>query len=190
MRNLSTYLRQFAFLSPDLDQAVNKIVVPDPRTAKELYWKPGRGCPYIWYLESGLLCIYEINEGKEAFNWIQEGPGVFIEPVSSLGRRPYSRFYIQPIESCVAHRAEMQDLYDLIILYPEFSTHYALINQYYREVGEKHKSDLLSLDARERLAKLVKEHPDWPKRIPHRILWQYLGMAKNTFLKLRGEFGL
>ena len=190
MGNLANYLRRFSFLSPDLESEVDEIVDPDPRRRHEFYWKPGRICPYIWYLESGLIRIYEINEEKEATTYIQEADGVFIAPDSSLGGRVASKVFIEALEDCMARRASIQDVNNLMTLYPDFRSHYILINETYRREEEQRKVDLLTLSARDRVKKLAGEHPDWFHRISHPILWDYLGMTKNTFNDHRRDLGL
>ena len=190
MTNLWTYLSKFGFLSPELKDAIDTILTDDPRGKMEFYWKPGRVCPHIWFLETGLLRIYEENNGMEATAWIQEGPCLFIAPDSSLDGITPSKKYIQTLENCVARRAAMRDVERLMDEYPAFRALYCRINAHYRSQDEQRETDLLTLDPRQRLRKLLREHPDWPGRVPLQILWEHLGMAKNTFEKHRRQFGI
>jgi CRP-like cAMP-binding protein len=190
MRNLWTYLRDIAFFPPDLKEAVEAILTPDPRGKWEFYWQPGRICPYIWYLESGLIRIYEINSGKEATSWIQDRDSIIIAPDSSLDGTTPSNLYIQPLEPCMAWRATVRNVERVMDEHPAFRTHYFRINAEYRRQEHQRQVDLLTLDARQRLRKLLREHPDWASRIPLQILWEYLGMSRNSFFKHRRQSGM
>jgi len=190
MRNLSTYLENVAFFPIELRDTVNGTVEPDSRKKLGYYHKPGRICPYIWYLESGLIRIYTINEGKETTLFIQDAHEIFISPDSSLDRITPSRMYIQALEDSAAQRATMQAVDEVIAKDPRFDVHYKRINARYRREELERQTDLRTLGNKERFEKLLDTHPSYFKRVPHEILWEYLGMTKNTFLPIKKEYGL
>lgn len=180
MRSLSTYLQGIAFFPQDLRESVNNIVIKDERKKGEFYHRAGRICPYIWYLESGLIRIYQIKNEKEVTAWIQGANEIFMAPDSSLDRS-VSKLYIQTVEPTLAWRATIEEVERTCEKHPEFHAHYRRINALYRRIAMERETDLTALSPEERFLNLLKNHRDYFHRVPREILYSYLGMAKNTF---------
>lgn len=184
MITISTYLRQISFYPEELDKAVLSIVEPI-RYKKEPLFKPGRVCPYIWYLESGLVGIREDRDDKEVYHWLLEAPAIVIAPDSSLDGIKPTQMYIEPIEPCITQRATIPDVHRVIDQHPAFMEHYKIINANYRRLQNEREADLCTLKPEERLAKLWKRHPDLVRRTPNEIMMKYIPISHNTFFKYK-----
>ena len=189
MKQLAIYLQAISFFPPALRDSIFDIVNEDIRQKNEFYHKAGRVCPYIWYLESGLIRIYQIKNGKEVTIWIQEANEIFMAPDSTLDRT-LSGLFIQAIEPTVAWRTTIEDVERTCEQHPEFHAHYRRINAIYRRIAMDRETDLTALTTTQRFEKLLKKHPSWFHRVPHAILQSYLGMSKNTYEDLRKIYGV
>jgi len=186
MTTISAYLKPISHYPEELDKAVLSIV-ERKCYEKDLLFKPGRVCPYIWYLQSGLIAIREDRGDKEVYHWLQDAPAIVIAPDSSLDGIKATRMFIEPIEPCITHRALIEDVHRVIQEHPAFMRHYVIINGNYRRLQNEREADLRTLEAEERFFKLHKANPGLFQRTPDEILMKYIKISHNKFYQCKSR---
>jgi len=180
MITLSAYLKEISFYPAELDKAVLSIVKQEFYKDKPLF-KPGRICPYIWYLQSGLVAVREDRGDKEVYHWLQAAPAIVIAPDSSLDGIKETHMHIEPIEPCLTQRATIENVQRVIRERPEFMDHYRIINANYRRLHNEREADLRTLGPEERFVKLWKQSPDLFRRVPNEILMKHIQISPKKF---------
>jgi len=187
MITISDYLKEIAFYPRDLDDAVLGILTPQ-FYKKEPLFRPGRICPYIWYLQSGLVAIREEREDKDIYHWLLEAPAIIIEPNSSLDGRKQATMFIEPIEPCITKRAMIEDVRKIIKQRPEFQVHYEIINAMYRRLQNEREADLRALRPEQRFHKLWAQNRTLFDRTPDKIMMSYISISPGPFYKCKGKY--
>jgi|GEM_PF-5391161 len=187
MITISDYLKGVAFYPRELDDAVLDILTPQ-FYKKEPLFKPGRVCPYIWYLQSGLVAIREERGDKDIYHWLLEAPAIIIEPNSSLDGLKPATMFIEPIKPCITKRATILDVRKAIRQYPEFQTHYEIINAMYRRLQNEREADLRALKPEDRFHKLWTKQRTLFDHTPDKIMMSYINISHGPFYDCKRKY--
>lgn len=185
MEGFYTYLK--LTLSEEEMQQITHLLIEKSIEKGELILKAGDICGHSFFVESGLLRSYSLDEsGKEHViqfapeNWIisDRSSTVFNEP---------SEFYIEAIEKS---KIVMFDL-DFVKKASEISSKYIEFNQRALNNHIRHQQKrinrLLSATAEERYLNFIELYPNIPLRVPQWMIASYLGITPESLSRVRKE---
>lgn len=147
----------------------------------------GQLCRYCYFAGCGLARAYYITEtGRDVTSWFMK-EGDIIIAVHSFFEQVPSREVIEALEDTVCVGLTYQSLQEIYRKFPEFNfIGRELTQKYYIQMEERAFS--LRMDkAKEKYAKLEKNHPDLLARAPLSFIASYLGISRGTMSRIRNE---
>lgn len=140
-------------------------------------------CPYLFFIEQGLIRHYYVNKNAELTTWFA-AEGDFIADSSFMMQRPgYDN--LQALEDTQMSCFLYKDYVRMCEKYPvleQFGRR--LISYNYYTLEERFANTILR-SASERYDDLLEKHPDIFKRISLSILASYLGVSRETLSRIR-----
>ena len=173
-------------MSPELIAHLTKILKRKVFKKGEFMLMNGQTSNYIYFLESGLVRIYHV-ENAEVTSWLLPEGHIFMS-VSSFFRQHPSYENIVALEDCVCWCISYRELEEALLLFPEFEVHHGRILRNYYSFSELRRFKLADQDMPERYTMLEEEEPWLLQRVPHYILWTYLQMSESSFKDARKQY--
>lgn len=184
MKAFKTYLQQF----PHFTDQVFDIALPYLSTkvldAGDYLLPHGRICRNIAFIETGLLRLYYLNDGKEVTNCFCK-ENTIATSYSSLITQKESDFAIQaiaPSKLIVLPYNSLQKLYQQNLFWQQVGR-LAAENEYINT--ECHHRFLTDLSATERYLQVLEEDPELLQSVPLTHLASYLQIAPETLSRIR-----
>ncbi|KAA0210613.1 MAG: Crp/Fnr family transcriptional regulator [Ignavibacteriaceae bacterium] len=153
----------------------------------EILLRPGEECKHSFFVESGLLRQFAIDDkGKEHI--IQFAPeNWFIADRSSVYFGEPSVYFIQALEESKVFLIEEQLFLQLSESDPGFlKSNLRLLHNHIRHLQKRIKQ-LLSDSAEERYLDFIKIYPDLTLRVPQVYIASYLGITPESLSRIRSE---
>jgi len=170
-------------MSPELIAHLRKIVKRKEFKKGEFMLMEGQTSNYIYFLESGLVRIYNADV-KEITTWILPEGHLFMS-VSSFFRQHPSLENIVALEDCVCWCISFRELEEILELFPEFEVHHGRILRKYYSMSEFRRLNLGRMNMLERYTMLEEEEPALLQRVSQDILCTYLQMSASSFKDAR-----
>lgn len=147
--------------------------------------KEGDVCKHFFFVESGLLRMYALNEdGKENIlqfateNWIVSDRG-------SLYFKEPSTYYIDAVEDTLAVMLDDDFIEQVSKINPRFRAKNERLLQNHIRHLYKRINQLLGVSARTRYLDFVQMHPDIMLRVPQWMIASYLGVTPESLSRVR-----
>lgn len=140
---------------------------------------------YENFIVSGILRKYTLEEnGVEITTAINTKP-CFFSCFSSYTEKEISNENLESITNCVLIRAKREDI-DLLLKQGKTLQQFALLIFQKIIEDEKHKAfDLISLTAKERYLKFIKEYPILIQNVPLQHIASLLGITPQSLSRIR-----
>lgn len=150
----------------------------------------GNAWRHAFWVERGLLRLYYLDaEGRE-YNKNFHAEDAFVWPVTPLLRDEPAAFFIAALEPAVVRCLPCDALEAAVAALPSWTAlRLAALAGLFDDKLRREQA-FLQCDARARYEALLRERPDWARRIPLRHLASYLGMTDVSLSRLRAEMGL
>jgi CRP-like cAMP-binding protein len=183
---LTTYLKRVLPFTDEELAAITELLQPRILLKGDFFLKEGEVCRDVLFIQSGLLRLYYVNEGKENIRQFMFENSFITEYESFLSQKP-STYYIDAIE-----RTEVQVLcYTDLNALQERYTHFLRLGKIMAEsivihVGNRYMS-LIRDDATTRYLRLIKERPKVVQRVPQYMIASYLGITPEALSRIRKE---
>lgn len=150
----------------------------------------GEAWRHAFWVERGLLRLFYIDaEGHES-NKNFHAEDAFVWPVTALLRRDPVAFFIAALEPAVVWRLPYAAFEAAAAPLPSWSAWQLQALAGLVDDKMRREQAFLQCSARERYEALLRERPEWARRIPLRHLASYLGMTDVSLSRLRAEMGL
>jgi len=189
MQQLFDFLNAIAALSPALRVHIERILVRKEFKKGEFIVREGQICGYIFFLESGLVRIYNTTSSKEVTTWFLKEGNLFISVDSFFGQWP-SLENITAMEDCVCWGISFRQLEEILEKFLEFQKHHGMILRNYYMFSQRRQLRLASQTSLERYTTLEVEESWLLERVPMNILWTYLQLSERTFKRARQRYYL
>jgi CRP-like cAMP-binding protein len=186
-KNIFHLLNAIALLSPGLEARLRSILHRRKFLKGEYILKEGMTCQFIYFIESGLIRIFNQLAEKETTSWFLKEDDIFISVSSFFGQQPSSENIIA-LEDCVCWGINYDQLRDTCMKFPEFNIHRIAITESYYARSEDRQYKMLRLTPEERYAHFVKNEPELLSRVPVHLLPSYLDIPKRTFERIRSNY--
>jgi len=172
------------------DEHINSLeTVFHPKTTKrnEILLEAGSICRYMYFVNKGCLRVYLMDEnGRESTRFLVPEGRIGTAFPSFILQEP-SLAYIQSIEPSDLLHINFQDFRRLPDLIPGWEKFYALTLEQDYIASIKRIESLITMGAKERYALLMKENPGFIKRLPSKIIADYLGISQETLSRLKAK---
>ncbi|MEO0686303.1 MAG: Crp/Fnr family transcriptional regulator [Cyanobacteria bacterium J06649_11] len=184
MEAFDRYLSKFPQYTPKVFEEILPFLSVKEIEEGAYFLKNGRICKQIGFVESGLLRLYYLNDGKEITNCFCKAHTITTS-YSSLITQTESDIGIQAIEASkliVFSYSALQKLYERNPFWQQVGR-LAVEGEYI--TAEGHNRFLRDLSATERYKQILAEDPELLQRVPLNYLATYLQVAPETLSRIR-----
>jgi CRP-like cAMP-binding protein len=147
----------------------------------------GEVCRYMFFINKGCLRVYLVDQdGRESTRFLIT-EGRFGTAFPSFILQEPSLASIQSIEPSEVLMLTYSDFRQLPNLLPGWEELYrnSLESDYIASI--KRIESLITMSAKDRYAMLLKERPELIKRLPSKIIADYLGISQETLSRLKSK---
>jgi CRP-like cAMP-binding protein len=138
---------------------------------------------YLYYVQSGALRAYTIDEDKE-FTLRFAYQGSIFTSLSSFFSGEAGEMYIEALRSSVVLKCHKNDLDKFISASKERLQAYRFLLEELVIGCIERENDLLTQDPKARLDRVLKRSPQLFQEIPHKYIAAYLRMSPETLSRL------
>lgn len=151
---------------------------------KDFFAKEGKTCNRLSLINSGLLRIYSLADGKEITQWIST-PGYFVTEISGFFFNQPSRWNIQALGEVSMLTIDKENYIKLTAEFPKWKEiESGFIAKCFAMLEDRVFSHL-SLSAEERYKIYFEQNKELFNQVPLQYLASLLGMTPETFSRVR-----
>ena len=185
MQNFINHIKKHVDLTTDEVEILSAIVTPKAFKKKEFLLKDGQICKANYFVESGLLRMYFINDkGIEQVthfaleNW-------WLSDYMSLIMQTPSKFDIQAIENSTIIAVEQHKQEELFKKLPQLERYFRIMTQRAYAASQMRVKYIHDYSKEESYRQFVSLFPSFTQRIPQYMLASYLGITPEYLSELR-----
>lgn len=146
--------------------------------------KPDRN---VFFIESGLTRSYILSDGKETTTWFsKEGDWTYGSLDFLKNKAGFE--YVQTLEETIAYSIPIDTLNELFRTNVELANWARVAHQDAFLLLQDLRIERLTLSAKERYEKLLRDFPGLYNRVNLGYISSYLGVTLPTLSKIRGEY--
>lgn len=186
-KSIFSLFNTIAPLSPDLETHLRKVLHQKKFLKGEYILKEGMVCQHIYFIESGIIRIFNQLSDKEITSWFLKEDDIFIS-VSSFFRQQPSSDNIVALEDCICWGITFDQLQEICGKFPEFNAHRIAITESYYARSEDKQYKMLRLTPEERYTYFIEKESALLSRVPVHLIPSYLDIPPRTFNRIRGNY--
>jgi CRP-like cAMP-binding protein len=155
--------------------------------AKYVLLNPGEICTYSYFVNSGILRSFTINDNtvEQVLHFATEG--YWISDLYSLLSKKPTNLFIQVLEDAELILLAKDDQEALYTQIPKLERFFRILTENALVANQERLMDSLSLTAEERFEKFCRKHPSLIQRIPQKQIASYIGVTPEFFSKMKGR---
>jgi len=184
MQAFHNFLKQFPHYRPKVFDAVLPFLETKELETGDFLLEQGKICRHISFIESGLVRLYYLNDGKEVtYCFCRENE--ITTAYSSLISQKESELSIQAVESCkliMLKYEALQKLYATDLFWQQVGR-LAAEREFMRT--DCHNRFLRDHSAMEKYQSVLDDDPELLQRVPLNHLATYLQIAPETLSRIR-----
>ena len=183
---LAKFMRSYADFSSADVAAVSACWRPVLAKAGDQLLVPGQVCRHVYFLHTGLMRYFYIDEqGEEVTKFFTEPPYVFTAQRSLNLAQPSQEgiAVVQEAELLVISKADVDALFRLA----SWSTFVRKLVQEVQYFTEQILLDAQALTAEERYKKMLIEQPNLVLQLSQKHIASYLGIAPQSLSRIRAR---
>jgi CRP-like cAMP-binding protein len=183
MISLKSNLESLVGKNPPFLTEVLSSFIPETLAKSEYVLRETQVCNHIFYLEVGLIQVFQTNQLGQENTIDLLLPGEWFTDLPSFKQQAPSSLFAKCLKPCKLQKIGKDSFDKLMKLAPKFTEGYQLvIEQKYLNMQSRLQA-LHSLKSTERIQWLWQQKPDLFNACPDKILASYLGIAKETFCR-------
>ncbi|CAI9686851.1 Crp/Fnr family transcriptional regulator [Elizabethkingia anophelis] len=156
-------------------------------TKNTIIEKAGKVPEYLYFIVSGYLRIFHLNEkGEEITTHINCPPGFITSYFNYINQVP-SDENLESITDCQLLRITKTNLEELIDKSTAFKDFSISVFQESISYNENRSRELATLTAEQRYLKLIKEYPGIIQNVPLQYIASFLGMNSKSLSRIRKQ---
>ncbi|HTE01840.1 MAG TPA: Crp/Fnr family transcriptional regulator [Mucilaginibacter sp.] len=176
-------LKLHPFTEEELNQFITRITFKKLKK-KTFLVKPDQISNSLTFINRGSLRFYTNTErGELIINFFTENQ--WVADIESLLMQQPSKNYIEAFENSDIALITLEDIHELMDIYPCFLKLNALIANL--TISTAHLAAISTKNPDMRYKELLQIHPDWINRFPQMQIASYLGMTPETLSRVRGR---
>ena len=147
----------------------------------------GEVCTHFYFLITGCVRTYYITkEGQEKTRLISFDNNPVTALTSFITQKPSVEF-IDALEDSELLSMSQADFFRFINEFPGWATFYQKMLEFAFTFQNNRIEDLVTLSAKERYEKLLKERPHYIQRLSNRIVATYLDISQETLSRIKSK---
>jgi CRP/FNR family transcriptional regulator, anaerobic regulatory protein len=174
-------------LTPEEKQLfLNKIEI-EHHKAKTILISPGEICKYSYFVNSGILRSFNINDNivEHVLNFACEG--WWISDMYSLISQKPGYLFIEVLEDAELVLLSKENQDQLYLEIPKLERFFRILIQNALVAHQERIMDNLSLSAEVRFDKFCKRYPELMQRLPQKQIASYIGVTPEFFSKMKSK---
>lgn len=174
-------------LTPEEKQLfLNKIEI-EHHKAKTILISPGEICKYSYFVNSGILRSFNINDNivEHVLNFACEG--WWMSDMYSLISQKPGYLFIEVLEDAELVLLSKENQDQLYLEIPKLERFFRILIQNALVAHQERIMDNLSLSAEVRFDKFCKRYPELMQRLPQKQIASYIGVTPEFFSKMKSK---
>jgi CRP-like cAMP-binding protein len=155
--------------------------------AKSVLLNTGEVCKYSYFVNSGILRSFNINDNivEYVLNFACEGYWIG-DMYSLISQKPGNLFIevLEDAEVIFLSKANQEQLYAEI---PKLERFFRILTENSLVANQERLMDNLSLTAEERFSKFCRRYPELIQKIPQKQIASYIGVTPEFFSKMKSR---
>ena len=155
--------------------------------AKTIILNAGEVCKYSYFVNSGLLRSFNINDNivEHVLSFACEGWWIS-DMYSLLSQKPDNLFIevLEDAEVVVLSKENQEELYHEI---PKLERFFRILIENSLVANQERLMDNLSLTAEERFEKFCRKYPTLIQKVPQKQIASYIGVTPEFFSKMKAR---
>ncbi|GAB3639681.1 Crp/Fnr family transcriptional regulator [Spirosoma arcticum] len=190
MLQLRAYLTTYHSFSADEWQRIDTAFGSKMYRKGEFLLQAGQTDRHIWFVEQGVVRVYEESEDGVEHTFYFVSSGQFAADVESFNHHQPTVYNIQAVTDCQTWAISYDGFQQLAEQIPDWTPTIQRITE--RVLLEKvHKrSRLLYEDAKTRYRRLLIEQPEVAQQVPLGMIASYLGITLPSLSRLRKQLSV
>ena len=174
-------------LTPDEEQRLLSRLESKQFKAKSIILHAGEVCKYSYFVNSGLLRSFTINDHivEHVLSFACEGWWIG-DMYSLLSQKPGNLFVevLEDAEVVLLSKENQEILYQEI---PKLERFFRILTENSLVANQERLIDNLSLSAEERFEKFCKKYPTLIQKVPQKQIASYIGVTPEFFSKMKSK---
>ncbi len=172
------------------EETLNKIAAcmkPEKVKRNTILLAQGEVCRKFYYLHTGCIrTFYITQQGQEKTRKILFEDSPFTALMSFITQQPHLEF-MDALEDSEMLSMSHTDFFRLLEEIPEWELFYRKLLEKTFVFQNKKIEELVTLSAKERYDKLLKENPQYIQRLSNRVISTYLDISQETLSRLKSK---
>lgn len=174
-------------LTPDEEQRLRSRLETKQFKAKSIILHAGEVCKYSYFVNSGLLRSFTINDHivEHVLSFACEGWWIG-DMYSLLSQKPGNLFVevLEDAEVVLLSKENQEILYQEI---PKLERFFRILTENSLVANQERLMDNLSLSAEERFEKFCKKYPTLIQKVQQKQIASYIGVTPEFFSKMKSK---
>jgi len=174
-------------LPAPLQSRVNQEAVTETFNRKHLLLRPGETARRLYFIRSGFLRAFFIDEnGKACTTWFMGKGDLMISVYSFFTQKP-AHEYIEVLQDCKLQSISWQQLNAYYADFPQGNLLGRIVMQKYYIMSEERAIFLRTQTPKLRYEKLLEYYPDIEQQTSQINIASYLGISRETLSRIKRE---
>lgn len=156
----------------------------------EFLLQSGQVDRYIWFIERGVLRVFEEKEDGAEQTFYFMDSGQFVVDVESFYQQQPTRIYIQAVTACQTRAVSYDGFQRLAAQISAWSPTVQRITEKALLEKVQKRSRLVYEDAKTRYQRLLVEQPEVARQVPLGMIASYLGITLPSLSRLRKQLAV
>ena len=187
MTQILDNISKIVVLTPDEEQRLRSRLETKQFKAKSIILHAGEVCKYSYFVNSGLLRSFTINDHivEHVLSFACEGWWIG-DMYSLLSQKPGNLFVevLEDAEVVLLSKENQEILYQEI---PKLERFFRILTENSLVANQERLMDNLSLSAEERFEKFCKKYPTLIQKVPQKHIASYIGVTPEFFSKMKSK---
>jgi len=155
--------------------------------AKTIILNAGEICRYSYFVNSGLLRSFTINDNivEHVLSFACEG--WWIGDMYSLLSQKSGNLFIEVMEDAEVVLLSKENQEELYLEIPKLERFFRILTENSLVANQERLMDNLSLSAEERFEKFCKRYPSLIQKVPQKQIASYIGVTPEFFSKMKSR---
>jgi signal-transduction protein with cAMP-binding, CBS, and nucleotidyltransferase domain len=185
MIELLNVINSLQTLDPETEQAVRMYFVVEKFKKNEFIVKEGKVCSKIYFIKSGVVRRFCVQDGVEVVKWIYTD-NQFVTSLSSFFEQKPSFENFQASEETIVYSLSYENEQELL-KYPLFSSfHIKLLRFYLSKLNEFHHF-FTSMSAQEKYLYILNSLPQIILKAKLKDIASLIGVSPETLSRIRAQ---
>ena len=187
MTQILDNISKIVVLTPDEEQRLRSRLETKQFKAKSIILHAGEVCKYSYFVNSGLLRSFTINDHivEHVLSFACEGWWIG-DMYSLLSQKPGNLFVevLEDAEVVLLSKENQEILYQEI---PKLERFFRILTENSLVAHQERLMDNLSLTAEERFEKFCRKYPTLIQKVPQKHIASYIGVTPEFFSKMKAR---